>query len=120
MKENRIMLSKKPYFENHKDLAAGKLAARLEFLKTKGMPDERIQKDPTVKHFKAEIRKAKYQLADIAKLESQIARQAEIKAQKLTAPKTDPPKHKRSESDPTKKRAKREKKLAAAAAETEE
>ena len=114
------MLSKKLYFENHKDLAAGKLAARLEFLKTKGMPDERIQKDPTVKHFKAEIRKAKYQLADIAKLESQIARQAEIKAQKLTAPKTAPPKHKRSESDPTKKRAKREKKLAAAAAETEE
>jgi hypothetical protein len=120
MKENRIMLNKKPFIENQQNLAAGKLAARLEFLKTKGMPDERIQKDPTVKHFRAEIRKARYQLADIAKLESQIAQQAEIKAQKLAVPKTDPPKHKRSDSDPTKKRAKKERKIAAAAAETEE
>ena len=114
------MLSKKLYFENHKDLAAGKLAARLEFLKTKGMPDERIQKDPTVKHFKAEIRKAKYQLADIAKLESQIARKAEIKAQKLATPRADHPKHKRSVSNPEKKRAQRERKLAAANAEAED
>ena len=114
------MLNRKPYIENHKNLAEGKLFARLDFLKTKGLPDERIQKDPTVKHFKAEIRKARYQLADIAKLESQIMRQAEIKAEKLAAPKIQAPKHKRSESDPAKKRAKREKKLAAAtAAETE-
>jgi hypothetical protein len=117
MKENRIMLNRKPYIENHKNLAEGKLFARLDFLKTKGLPDERIQKDPTVKHFKAEIRKARYQLADIAKLESQIMRQAEIKAEKLAAPKIQAPKPKRSESDPAKKRAKKERKLAAAAEE---
>lgn len=119
-KENRIMLNRKPYITNHKMHAESKLAARLEFLKAKGTPDERIQRDPTVRHFRAEIRKAKYQLADIAKLELQIAQVAEIKAQKLAAPKPDHPKNKRSASDPMKKRAKREKKLAAATAGEEE
>jgi hypothetical protein len=114
------MLNKKTYIENHKNLAASKLAARLEFLKTRAMPHDRIKKDPTVKHFRAEIRKAGYQLADIVKLESEIAQRAEIKAEKLSAPQTDAPKHKRTDTDPTKKRAKREKKLAAAAAEAEE
>ena len=66
------------------------------------------------------MRKARNQLADIAKLESQIAEKAAIKAQKLAAPKTDHPKHKRSVSDPEKKRAQREKKLAAATAAAEE
>lgn len=114
------MLHRKPYIENHKKDAETKLAARLEFLKTKGMPAERIQRDPSVKHFRAEIRKAKYQLADIAKLELQIAEKVEIKAKKLAAPKTDQQKHKRAAADPLKKRAKREKKLASAAAEAEE
>jgi len=114
------MLNKKPYIENHKNIAASKLAARLAILKSNGLTDLQIQRDPTVRHFKAEIRKAKYQLADIAKLESQIVERAEIKAQKLAAPKADHPKHKRSASDPTKKRAKREKKLAAATVETDE
>ena len=52
-------------------------------------------------------------------LEAQIARKAEVKAEKLAAPKTDHPKHKRAASDPMKKRAKREKKLAAATVEEE-
>jgi hypothetical protein len=112
------MLYKKPYIENHKHLAEGKLAARLEILKSKGMTDIQIQRDPKVKHYRAAIRQARYQLADIAKLELQIAQKAEIKAQKLAAPKTDQPNHKRSASDPMKKRAKREKKMAAAEAET--
>ena len=114
------MLNRKPYVENHKNLAESKLVARLEFLKSKGITAVQIQRDATVKHIKAEIRKARNQLADIAKLESQIAQKAEIKAQKLAAPKTDHPQHKRSVSDPEKKRAQREKKPAAAAAETEE
>ena len=113
------MLNKKPYIENHKSYAESRLTARLEFLKAKGTPDERIKKDSTVRHFRAEIRKALSQLADIAKLELQIAQKAEIKAQKLTAPKPDHAKHKRSAADPMKKRAKREKKLAAVVAEEE-
>lgn len=114
------MLNKKPYIENHKKDAQTRLTGRLEFLRTKGMPAERIQKDPTVKHFRAEIRRANCQLADIAKLELQIAEKAEIKAKKLAAGKADHPKHKRSAADPMKKRAKREKKFAAAATEAEE
>ena len=113
------MLNKKIFVENHKQDAESRLAARLELLKTKGAPDERIKKDPTVRHFRAEIRKSKYQLADIAKLELQIAQKAETKAQKLAAPKPDHVKHKRSAADPMKKRAKKEKKLAAVATEEE-
>ena len=113
------MLNKKPYIENHKLSAESKLVARLEFLKTKGTPDEGIKKDSTVRHLRAEIRKARYQLADIAKLEQQNVQKAEIKEQKLAAPKPDLAKHKRSAADPAKKRAKREKKLAAVAAEEE-
>ena len=114
------MLNKKPYIESHKIIAESNLFARLEILKTKGMTPVQIQRDAKVKHLKAEIRKAKYQLAQIANLESQIAQKTEIKAQKLAAPKIDHPKHKRSVPDPEKKRAKREKKLTAVAVETEE
>jgi len=112
------MLNRKPYIENHKKDAETRLAARLEFLKTKGMAAERIQKDPTVKHFRAEIRNANRQLADIVKLELQIAAKVDLKAKKLAAGKTEHPKRKPSAADPMKKRAKREKKHAAA--ETEE
>ena len=58
-------------------------------------------------------------MANIAKLESEIARMAEIKANKLAAPKTDHPKSKRSAPDPMTKKAKKEKKNAAEAVETE-
>jgi hypothetical protein len=114
------MLNKKPHFENHKNLAESKLAARLKILKSKGLTEIQIQRDNNVKHYRAEIRKARYQLADIAKLESEIARKAEIKAEKLAAPRTDHPKPKRSASDPEKKKAKSEKKRTAATAETGE
>ena len=114
------MLNRKPYVENHKNLAESKLAARLEFLKSQGITAVQIQRDATVKHIKAEMRKARNQLAGIAKLESQIAQKAEIKAKKLAAPKVQPSKHKPSDADLEKKRAKKEKKVAAAKAETEE
>jgi hypothetical protein len=114
------MLNRKPYVENHKNIAESKLAARLEILKSKGMTAEQIKRDASVKHFRAEMRQARNQLADIAKLESQIAQKAEIKAKKLAAPTVEPPKHKRADSDPEKKRAKKEKKVAAAKVETEE
>ena len=114
------MLKRKPHIENHKNLAEIKLAARLEMLKSKGMTAVQIQRDPTVRHFRAETRAARNQLAEIAKLESQIAQKAAIKAQKSAGPKIDHPKSKRSVSDPEKKRAQRERKLAAANSETED
>ena len=106
------MLNRKPYIENHKHLAESKLAARLELLKSQGKTAVQIKRDPTVRHFRAEARAARNQLADIAKLESQIARKAEVKAQKLAAPKADHSKRKRPGSNPENKRARREKKLA--------
>jgi hypothetical protein len=120
VKENRIMLNRKLHIENHKNAAESKLAARLELLKSKGMNAVRIQRDPTVRHFRAEMRAARNRLANIVKLESQIVQKAEIKAQKSAVPKIDRPKSKRSVSDLEKKRAKRESKLAAAKDETEE
>jgi hypothetical protein len=117
---NRIMPNKKPYIENHKALAAKRLSARVEILKSKGMTAEQIQRDPKVKHYRADLRQANRQLADIAALESLNVQRAEIKAQKLAAPKTGHPKHKRSPSDPAKKKAKRERKLVAETAEAEE
>jgi len=114
------MLNKKPHIENHKTLAESKLAARLEALKSRGLSDLQIQRDSTIKHFRAEVRKARFQLANIANLESEIVRRAEEKAIKLAAPKTDHPKPKRSAPDPMKKKAKKEKKIAAASAETAE
>jgi hypothetical protein len=107
------MLNKKPHIENHKILNESKLATRIENLKSKGRTDLQIQRDSAVKHLKAEIRQARQQLTSIVELESDIARRAEEKAQKLAAPKTDQPKPKRSAQDPMKKKAKKEKKMAA-------
>lgn len=114
------MLNKKPHIENHKHIAESKLTARLELLKSQGKTAVQIKRDPTVRHFRAEASAARNQLADIAKLESQIARKAEVKSQKLAAPKAEHPKSKRSGLDPEKKRAKHEKKLAAAKEDAEE
>ena len=108
------MLKKKPFIQDHKKLAENKLLARMEVLKSKGMTKEQIQKDAVVKHHKAAIREAGYQLAQIEKLEMQIAQKAEIKAEKLAAPKVARLRPKRSAApDPLKKKAKKERKIAA-------
>ena len=114
------MLNRKPYVLDHKNLAERKLAARLEMLKSKGLTDLQIKRDPQLRHYQAAVRKAKLQLAGIAKLESEIARKAEIKAEKSAAPKTDEPKPKKSGSQPAGKKARKEKKTAAAAVDTED
>ena len=114
------MLNKKPYIENHKSIAEGKLATFLEMLKSRGMTYAQIQRHPKVKHYKAAVRQAKSQLASIAKLESQITEKAEIKAKKRAAPKTEHHKPKHSGPGQGSKKARREKKMAATAAEKKE
>lgn len=109
------MSNKKPNIESRKDRTAKKLSARLESLKTKGMTDAQIKRDPKVRQIQAEIRKAKKQLANIVKNEKQIALMAETKAEKLAAPKTDKPKKKRPDSDPAAKKPKKQKKTDAGA-----
>ncbi len=106
------MLKRKPYVEDHQAAAANQLAARVESLKSEGMTEAQIQRDARVRHFKGKLRQARNQLAGIAELEKLIARKAEIKAEKLAAPKTSPPK-KQVAPDPVKKKAKKEKKIAA-------
>ena len=113
------MLNRKPFIENHKSIAESQLAALLKMLKSTGMTYEQIQRHPKVRHYKAAARQARSQLASIAKLESQIAEKAEVKARKLAAAKTDLQKPKHSASSLGSKRSRREKKMAAAAAETE-
>jgi len=103
------MMKKKPYIEKDKALAERRLIARLEILKSKGIADELIQRDTTVRHFKGEIRQAKYRLASIAEVEKLMVRKAEIKVEKLATPKVNPPK-KSHAADPEKKKAKMEKK----------
>lgn len=111
------MSNKKPNIENRRDQAAKRLSTRLESLKAKGADDTQIKRDPMVRKIRAEVRKAKMQLANVEKNEKQIAQQAEAKAQKLAAPKTrklaapktDKPKQKKSDEAPPKKKAKKKK-----------
>ena len=104
------MLKRKPYIEDHKRAAEAELRKRLEILKAKGVSDTEIQRDPQIKHYRAEIRQANHQLAEIAQTEAFILRKAEIKAQLAAAPKTDHRKSKRSAPMTGKKWTKREKK----------
>lgn len=117
-KESYIMLRKKPYIERDKALAERHLVARLETLKSKGMTDVQIQRDATARHFKGEIRQAKYRLACIAELENLMARKAEIKAEKLAAPKVEQPRKRRA-AGPIKQKIRAERKAVAVEAEEE-
>ena len=114
------MLNRKPTIERHQKAAEKKLAARLEKLTSKGMTDRQIKRDPKLRHFEAQVRKAKLQLAGIVKLEAQIAKKAEIRAQKAATPKTDEAKPKKSSAESKNKKARREKKAAAVAVEAED
>ncbi len=114
------MANKKPNIENRKVVAGKKLSTRVAFLESEGMSADKIQRDFKVRQFKADVRKANRQLTDIAELESLLAQRAEEKARKLAAPEAAPPKKKRSPSDPTGKKAKKERKMAAETAGADE
>ncbi len=110
------MLRKKPYIEQHKTTAEKHLALQAEMLKSKGMTEKQIQRDSRVRHLKGKIRQAAHQLSGIAELEEMIARKAEIKIEKQAHQKERQPK-KRHTADPATKKAKKDKKMAAARAE---
>jgi hypothetical protein len=110
------MLRKKPYIEDRKTNTEKQLLTRLESLKSTGMTEKQIQRDPQVKHFKGKIRQAMHQLTGIAELEKMIASREELKAEKLAAPKTDHPKKQKTQ-EPAKKAAKKEQEKTTAVAE---
>jgi len=107
------MLNRKPFIEDHRKAAEGKLAARLELLKTKGLDDKVIQKDTKIKQYKAKIRKAKNQMAGIGAMETLVSEKAEAKAQKAAAAKAPRQEPKKAAKSAAPKKPKKEKKAVA-------
>ena len=92
------MLRQRPVIEEHQRQAQGKLQARLEMLKSKGMDDKTILKDDKVKQFKAMVRKAKRRLDNIAAMQTLASTKKAAKAQKAAKAKPthqEPPKSKK-------------------------
>ena len=111
------MLSRKMFIEEHKKSAEGKLAARLELLKTKGADDRQIQKDAKIKQIKAQIRQAKHQLQGIAAMETLTAEKADARARKAEAAKAPRQETKKPAKSAAPKKPKKERKAAAEAEE---
>ena len=98
-------------------MATRRLTDLIESLKNKGMTEEQIQKAPKIRHIRARLRQANRRLSAIAKEEALVAEKAEIKARKMAAPKKHPGRIKKSQLDPSKRKAKRERKMIAEADE---
>jgi hypothetical protein len=79
------MPNRKPQIEAHKKVAEMNLAARLEMLKIKGLDDKQIQRDDKIKQFRAQVRKAKHQLAGIAAMTGLMEEKTAAKARKAAA-----------------------------------
>ncbi|MBP1712960.1 MAG: hypothetical protein H6Q43_2502 [Deltaproteobacteria bacterium] len=77
------------YVEKQKKDVENKLAARLAMLKEKGIRPEKIQKDPTVRRLKAELRKTNTRLASISAQEKLNQERAQATAQKIAAKKAE-------------------------------
>jgi GTP-binding protein EngB required for normal cell division len=83
--------------EARKKISQAKVETRRIFLKEKGLSDEAIRKDVTIRKLKAEARKSDFRMAAIAKQEEITRRVAKAKADKLAAaklPKEEPPEEK--------------------------
>ena len=105
------MLHRRPHIENHLQSAENQLSARVESLTRNGTDARKIEKDNHVKQFRAQIRKAKKQLAAIVASETLTADKAEIRIRKEAAAKSAPTEKKSKKRDadtpPAKKKKKR-------------
>ena len=108
-------LKAKIYLEDHKKTAYDKLAARLGFLKEKGLDGVAIQRDSMIRKFKAEVRKTNYRLACIATQEKLSAERLAAKKGLREMPPAEPIKE-----FPGKKGKKEKKKEPSPASETQE
>jgi len=112
-KEIGMNLKAKVYVENQKKRVLEALNARLARLKEKGLKEDIIQKDATVRKLKAQLRKADHRLASIAaqeklnqeRVQAKLDRQAAEKAAK-EAPQAEA---KKVEPEKKEKKAKKEK-----------
>ena len=76
-------LKAKNYVENHKKAATEKLSARSAHLKTKGLEEAAIRRDPSIRKIRADIRKANFRLASIAAQEKLNAEKVRVREMKL-------------------------------------
>jgi len=106
-------LRAKVYVENQKKSIQEKLNARLAMLKEKGLKEEAIQRDATVRKLKALVRKMDSRLGSIAAQEKITQDRAQAKIDRLNAEKAakEAPKGEKEKGEPEKKdkKAKKEK-----------
>ena len=107
------MLNRRPQIEAHKKAAEENLTARLELLKTKGLNDEQIQRDARIKKLRAQVRKAKHQLAGIAAMSDLMEEKAAAKARKAAAAKEPRQQAEKTAKPAAPKKPKKERKPAA-------
>jgi len=93
--------------EARKRSAQVKLDARRVFLQEKGLSEEAIRKEVTIRKLKAEVRKSDSRLAAIAAQEEVSRRVAQAKAEKLAA--ANAPEKEAPEEIPVKKEKKEKK-----------
>ncbi len=101
-------LKAKKYVENQKRAIEEKLKARLALLQEKGATAEAIQRDPTMRKLKAQVRKSDLRLAKIAAEEKLNRDKAQAKVEKLAAEKA--AKEKKEAPPEPEKKEKKEKK----------
>ncbi len=69
--------------ESQKARFSRQIESRSTLLKEKGVPDEKLARDPHIKHFKARIRQVNKAIARIAFLDKQTKELQEKKQQKI-------------------------------------
>jgi hypothetical protein len=106
--EEKTMNPKAINVEARKKVSQAKLDARRFFLKEKGLSDEAVRQDVTIRKIKADVRKSDFQLAAIAAQEEVRRRVEQAKAEKLAAAKT-PAEKEAPEEIPVKKEKKEKK-----------
>jgi hypothetical protein len=112
-KEIGMNLKAKVYVENQRKKVREALNVRLARLKEKGLKEDIIQKDATVRKLRAQVRKADYRLASIEAQEKLNQERAQAKLEKQAAEKAakeaPPIKAEKGEPEKKEKKAKKEK-----------
>jgi len=111
------MHPKATLLEARKKISQAKLDARRVFLKEKGLSEETIRKDVTIRKLKAEVRKSDFRIGSIAAQEEITRQVAKAKAEKLAAAKA--PEKESPEEKPVKKEKKAKKERSEKQAEPE-
>ena len=97
--------------DEQKEYWEGQLKLRLTLLNEKGLPSEKVDKDPMVRKIKAQLRSTGRRMVVIERQRKKIEEMARIKAEKMEGPKREGPKKKKvnsEESGPSKRQLKKQ------------